>query len=76
MCCLKKTPTLEEEEIPISLFSWVEIPSLGVAFIKPSAIQYIDTYRAAIAAKKYMKEGALKILSKKIFCCDLFPIYD
>ena len=29
-----KMPTIMEEEIPNSLFSWVEIPSSGVAFMQ------------------------------------------
>ena len=31
---VEKMPTIEDEEIPISWFSWVEIPSSGVAFIQ------------------------------------------
>ena len=31
---VEKMPTIEEEEIPISWFPWVEIPSSGVAFMQ------------------------------------------
>ena len=36
---VEKMATIEEEEIPISWFSWVEIPSSGLAFMQDSPKQ-------------------------------------